>query len=298
MMVKSFAHLIELVKKGPKITIAMGGAEDLEELKLVERAEQEGIAEFILLGDKAKINQIAEENSLNIKAEIIGAKSLEDSAAGAVDLVNKGRAQTVMKGMMHSSIFLRSVINKESGLGVGRTMSSLVMFEKGNDQGLWAMSDVGMNIEPDLRAKQHILENAVDMMRKLGYEKPRVACLAAQELVNPAMQDTIDAAILSKMADRGQIKNCYVDGPLAFDIAFSKQAAEEKGIVSDVAGRADIMLVPNITVGNVAIKAIMLTANVDSVASLVGARVPVIFTSRSATVETRLLSVAQVAYSL
>lgn len=292
MRINNYDELLKVAKSKQGVVFSVAAAEDPEELRVVEKAEQEGIADFILVGDEPKINQIAKDNGFSIRAPIIHSGSLEESAAKAVALVNEGRAHSVMKGMLHSAIFLRAVLNRETGLSSGGVISGVYVVERDEKDGLWAITDAGINIQPDLMGKKAILENAVGLMHALGYEQPKVACLAAQELVNPKMQDTIDAALLSKMADRGQIKGCLVDGPLAFDIAYSMEAVAIKGIKSEVAGQADIMLAPDLTVANAAMKAVNYVGKKEISTLVCGARVPLVFPSRSSSLTSRLLSLA------
>ncbi len=198
--------------------------------------------------------------------------------------------------MLHSSVFLKAVLNKEKSLNVGKHITQISILEK-EDGGLMFITDCAITVEPDLMGKKEILENAVDLAHRLGIEQPRVAVLTSLEVVNPSMQDTIDAAALSKMAERGQIKGCLVDGPLAFDNAVSVEAAQAKGLTSPVAGNADIIVVPNLTVGNSITKAITFIGKKTVIAATVGTSVPIVFTSRTESMEGKLLSIALAAYS-
>lgn len=296
MEIKNFKQLMELAAEGKAKTIAVASPEDLEVLEVIHKAEEMNLANFILIGDFKKINEIIKENNLLIKSTIIDEKDHKMSADLAVDLVSQGKADTVMKGMLHSSVFLKAVLNKEKSLNIGKHITQISVLEK-EKGGLMFITDCAITVNPDLIGKKEILENAVELARKLGIEKPRVAVLASVEVVNPAMQDTIDAAVLSKMADRGQIKNCIVDGPLAFDNAVSSQAAKAKGVSGDVAGNADIIVVPNLTVGNAVTKAISYIGGKTVIAATVGTAVPIVFTSRTETMEGKLLSIALAAYT-
>lgn len=296
MEVKNFKQLMELSIERESKIIAVVSPEDLETLEVIQKAEEINLAKFILVGNLQKIEQIIKENNLNIKSEIIDEKEHKKSADLAVDLVAQGKAATVMKGMLHSSIFLRAVLNKEKTLNVGKHITQISILEKENG-GLLFITDCAITVNPDLIGKKEVLENAVELAHKLGIEKPRVAVLASLEVVNPDMQDTIDAAVLSKMADRGQIKGCIVDGPFAFDNAVSVEAAKAKGISSPVAGNADIIVVPNLTVGNSITKAISYIGKKTVIAATVGTSVPIVFTSRTESMEGKLLSIALAAYS-
>lgn len=296
MEVKNFKQLMELSIERESKIIAVVSPEDLETLEVIQKAEEINLAKFILVGNLQKIEQIIKENNLNIKSEIIDEKEHKKSADLAVDLVAQGKAATVMKGMLHSSIFLRAVLNKEKTLNVGKHITQISILEKENG-GLLFITDCAITVNPDLIGKKEVLENAVELAHKLGIEKPRVAVLASLEVVNPDMQDTIDAAVLSKMADRGQIRGCIVDGPFAFDNAVSVEAAKAKGISSPVAGNADIIVVPNLTVGNSITKAISYIGKKTVIAATVGTSVPIVFTSRTESMEGKLLSIALAAYS-
>ena len=296
MKIKNFKQLMDLSVERESKIIAVASPEDSEVLEVIQKAQEINLANFILVGDSIKIRQIIKENNLNIKSEIIDAKEHKKAADLAVDLVAQGKASTVMKGMLHSSIFLKAVLNKEKTLNEGKHITQISVLEK-EDGGLMFITDCAITVNPDLIGKKEVLENAVDLAHRLGIEKPRVAVLASLEVVNPDMQDTIDAAVLSKMADRGQIKGCIVDGPLAFDNAVSAEAAKAKGISSPVAGNADIIVVPNLTVGNSVTKAISYIGGKTVVAATVGTSVPIVFTSRTESTEGKLLSIALAAYS-
>jgi phosphate butyryltransferase len=297
MIVKNFKQLMDLAIERESKTIAVVSPEDLEVLEVVAKAEELNLANFILVGEKEKMEQIIKENGLKITAEFVDEKDHKNAADKAVDLVAQGKAATIMKGMLHSSIFLKAVLNKEKTLNVGKHITQISVIEKENDEGLMFITDCAITVNPDLTGKKEVLENAVYLAHKLGIEIPRVAILASLEVVNPDMRDTIDAAVLSKMADRGQIKGCVVDGPFAFDNAVSVEAAKAKGINSPVAGNADIIVVPNLTVGNTVTKAISYIAKKTVIAATVGTSVPIVFTSRTEPMEGKLLSIALAAYT-
>ena len=296
MEVKNFKQLMDLSIERESKTIAVVSPEDLEVLEVIQKAEEINLANFILVGDSIKIEQIIKENNLNIKSELVDEKDHKKASDLAVDLVAQGKAATVMKGMLHSSTFLKAVLNKEKTLNVGKHITQISILEKENG-GFMFFTDCAITVNPDLMGKKEVLENAVDLAHQLGIEKPRVAILASLEVVNPNMQDTMDAAVLSKMNDRGQIKGCIVDGPLAFDNAVSVEAAKAKGISGPVAGNADIIVVPNLTVGNSVTKAISFIGKKTVIAATVGTSVPIIFTSRTETMEGKLLSIALAVYT-
>jgi phosphate butyryltransferase len=198
---------------------------------------------------------------------------------------------------VHSNIFLKALFNKEKGLNTGNQITQISIFEKPDKSGLMFLTDCAISVAPDVIAKKGIIENAVRLAHQLGVETPKVAVLAPVENINVQMQDTIDAAILSKMCDRGQITGCIVDGPFAFDNAISLEAASHKGISGAVAGQADIVVVPNLLVGNALTKSITYIAGKKVVAATVGAAVPVVFTSRTESTEGKLLSIALATYT-
>jgi len=296
MLVKNFDHLWELVKGSKGKRIAVAGADDPEVMHVVSMAENEGLAEFILLGDVDRMNGLVKEHNFIVKSEMRQAAGHKEAAETAVDLVVSGEAGTLMKGMLHSSVFLKALLNKEKGLNVGRHITQASLMEKEDRDGLMIITDCAISVAPDLNGKKEILENAVELARGLGYETPKAAVIASLEVVNPAMQDTVDAALLTVMAKRGQISNCIVDGPFAFDNAYSEEAAQVKGIDSPVAGNADILLMPGLTVGNAVSKAITYVGKKTLIAATIGAKVPVIFTSRTESDKGKLYSIALASY--
>ncbi|MGI6214675.1 MAG: bifunctional enoyl-CoA hydratase/phosphate acetyltransferase [Christensenellales bacterium] len=293
--INNFSHLIEAVIHGPKQTIAVVSADDISTLEVIAEAEQMDLANFILIGDENKIKKFITENNLKISAKIVDKAEHRVAAETGVSLVRENKADVLMKGMLHSSVFLKAVLNKEKGLNTGKHVTQISVLEKENG-GLLMITDCAISIEPDLNAKVQIIQNAVELAHKLGVKVPKVAVLAPIEVVNPAIQDTVDAAVLSKMAERGQIKGCIIDGPLAFDNAISQSAAQTKGIESQVAGNADIILVPNLAVGNALTKSITYIAKKTVIAATVGAAAPLVFTSRTESKQGKLLTIALAAY--
>jgi phosphate butyryltransferase len=296
-MLQCLADLREAVKGRPTRTIAVASAEDAEVIELVKQAMELGYAEFILVGDAPKIKDLLEEQDLNLRNfEIIDEKNHGRAAEIAVGLVVDKKANVVMKGELQTATFLKAVINKDKGLRTGNLMSEITLWDKEEGDGVRMVTDCAMSISPTLDEKRQIIENAVDLALKIGYAKPRVAVLSAVEVVNPAIPDTLDAAILSKMADRGQIKNAIVDGPFALDNAISLSAARHKKISGEVAGQADILLVPNLQVGNALRKSLTYIANKTVAVAIMGVGAPVVMYSRSDSTETKLLSIALSAY--
>lgn len=292
-MVNSIRDLHELARKGNARTIAVACAHDEDVLASLDRAAADGLVHPLLIGRRAEIETLRERLGLErFEAETLDCTGDAEAVELAVRTVASGRAQMLMKGLVSTSVFLKGVLNKEWGLRKRALLSHVGVFEIPDQRRLLLVTDVAMSIAPDLVQKAQILENAVELAHQLGIERPRVAALAAVETVNAEMPATIDAAALAKMADRGQIKGCIVDGPLALDNALVAAAARHKGITSPVAGCADILLVPNIETGNVLYKALGLLAGWPLAAVVLGASVPVVLTSRADSDETKFNSIA------
>lgn len=296
--IKSLLSLVEYAREIGPLKLSVAVAEDAEVLQAVEAARQLGITNAILVGNADKIKKAAEEVNVDLaNYEIVDCRTSDaDSALKAVELASTGQADMLMKGMLHTAAFLRAVLNKEKGLTSKKTLSHSFVHEiKGYDR-LIFITDAAFNTYPDLSDKVEIVKNAVDFAHAFGIECPKVAALAAVETVNPKMQATLDAANLAQMARRGQIKGCTIDGPLALDNAVSPLSAKHKGIVSDVAGYADILLAPNIEAGNMLFKSVVYFSQESKTAGLVlGTKCPVILTSRADTAETKLFSIAAAA---
>lgn len=247
----------------------------------------------ILVGPAAKIEEAAELANLDLGGlQIIDAAHSHASAAKAVGLVREGRAEILMKGSLHTDELMSAIVSREGGLRTGRRISHVFVMDVPTYHKVLVVTDAAINIAPTLEDKVDICQNAIDLAVSLGLEKPKVAILAAVETVTSRMPATIDAAALCKMSERGQIKGGVLDGPLAFDNAISRQAAETKGIASDVAGDPDILLAPDLEAGNILAKQLSFLANADSAGLVLGARVPVILTSRADSVRSRIASCA------
>ena len=291
--IRSLGALLEEAKRvGPR-TVAVACAQDEDVLQALEGARREGICRGILVGDRGKVEAMASKLGVDLSAyELVDEP--EEFAAGmrAVSLVSEGKADILMKGLIKTANFLKAVLDKEKGLRTGSLLSHVYIHEvKGYDRLLF-VTDPAMNIAPTLSDKVKILENAVKLAHAFGIERPRVAVLAAVEVVNPDMPATLDAAALVQMNRRGQIKGCLVDGPLALDNALSLEACRHKGIDSPVGGEADVLLVPDIESGNMLSKAIVYTSENRTAGIVLGARKPVVLTSRADSADTKLLSVA------
>ena len=292
-MIKSFDDVLKKAQHLGIKKVAVACAEDKPVLEAIKAAKEKNIADAILIGDREKILKILDE--LNMKEQdyqIVDEKNPKTASLKAVELVSSKKADMLMKGLIDTASFLRAVLDKEIGLRTGKLMSHVAVFETEKFDRLLFITDAAFNIAPDINAKVDILNNSVLMARAIGIEKPKVAPICAVEVVNPNMQATIDAAILTKMNDRGQIKNCIVDGPLALDNALSQEAAAHKNIKSEVAGKADIFLMPNIEAGNVFYKALTYASNCRNGGIVVGTAAPVILTSRADSFESKLNSIA------
>lgn len=298
-MINSFEDVLRKVKEGPVKKVAVAVAQDEPVLEAIRDARAEGIAEAILVGDKEKIVEAAQKINMPLDGvEVIDEKDNGKACLTAVELVSSNQADMVMKGLIDTATFLRAVLNKEKGLRTGKILSHVAIFDIPALKRIILLTDAAMNIAPDLMTKKQILENAVGIASAIGISMPKVAPVCAVEVVNPDMQPTIDAAVLSKMNERGQIKGCIVDGPLAIDNALSIEAARHKGINSPVAGQADIILVPNIETGNVMYKTLVYTASAKNGGILAGAAAPVILTSRADSPESKLFSIALAALAV
>ena len=292
-MLRTFNEVLNKAKEyGPKkMAVASAGAEDV--LKAVEAARREGLTNSILVGDKKEIIQISNKIGIDpANYEIIDETDKTETAKCAVKLVRNKNASILMKGMMGTARLLQAVLDKEIGLRTNRLLSHAYILEVKNYNRLIVITDGAMNINPDLNQKAQIIQNAIYFCHALGIEKPKVAVLAAVELVNPAMPATIDAACLAKMSERGQIVGGIVDGPLAFDNAISKESALHKGIKSSVSGEVDILLAPDIEAANIFAKGLVYLAKAKPAGILLGAKAPVALVSRSDSAESKLFSIA------
>lgn len=289
----SFDDIIKRVRNYGIKRVAVAAAHDEDVLKAVAEAKRIDIANGILIGNRVKILEILRKENLNAEDfHIINTEDNQEACMKAVELVSTGQADMVMKGIVDTATFLKAILNKDRGLRTGRVLSHVAVFEVPALKRLITVTDAAMNIAPDLNTKKQLIENAVEVTRTLGIKEPKVAVICAVEVVNQDMQATLDASILSKMNERGQIKGCIVDGPLAIDNAVSEEAARHKGIESPVAGCADILLVPSIETGNVLYKTLTYMAGAKNGGIIAGASAPVILTSRADSHQSKLYSIA------
>lgn len=290
---RSFNDVIKYAKeRGPKI-ISVACSQDKEVLIAVDMAKKEGIANAILVGDIEKTKEISKELNIDLDGyELIDEKDLAQASLKAVSLVSEGKADMVMKGLVDTSIILKAVLNKEVGLRTGNILSHVAVFDvKGYDR-LFFITDAAMNLSPDLQGKKQIIENACVVAHALDIENPKVAAICAKEKVNPKMQDTVDAKDLEEMCANGDIKGCIVGGPFALDNAVSEEAAKHKGMSHPIAGKADILLAPDIEAGNILYKSLVFFSETKNAGVIVGAKAPIILTSRADSEETKLNSIA------
>ncbi|WP_027204541.1 phosphate butyryltransferase [Butyrivibrio fibrisolvens] len=294
-MSKSFDDILSKLKTTGKKKLAVAYAQDEHVLEAVELAHQKGIVDAVLVGDAEKIAEIAKSLNMNLdEYEVIDVKDMQEAAICAVKLVHDGKADIYMKGSLDSKTFLKSVLNKEVGLRTGQTLSHVCVFEIPGIDRLLFLTDVAFLPYPTLEDKKQIIEYTVNVARACGVDMPKVAPLAAVEVVNPKMPVTVEADELTKACEAGEIKDCIVDGPLSMDLAIDPEAAKFKpGAESrKIVGDADILLFPDIHAGNLTYKTIVRLAKVKNGNILLGTKAPVILTSRSDSVDVKLNSIA------
>ncbi|OJV61761.1 MAG: phosphate butyryltransferase [Clostridiales bacterium 38-18] len=292
-MIKNFEELLSKAKaNGPK-KISVACAQDDDVLKAIKAAYEQGIVNGYLVGNEAEIRKIAAEIYLDLSGfEVINIVDMAEASLKAVELVSSGKAEIVMKGLVDTSIILKAVLNKEVGLRTGNALSHVAIFDVPTYHKILLVTDAAMNIAPDLHTKKQIIENSLVVTKALNIETPNVGIIAAKEKVTESMPATVDAGALVKMNLDGEIAGCKVGGPFALDNAVSKEAAEIKGIKDPMAGDVDVLLCPTIEAGNVLYKALNFLANAKSAGIIVGAKAPVVLTSRADSDESKLNSIA------
>lgn len=293
-MAKNFDELLAQVSEIPTKKVAVACAQDDAVLEAVKAAKERGIADAILVGDESKIRTIASVLKMDInKYEIINVEDPIEAARTAVKLVHDGKADMYMKGLIDTKSFLKSVLDKEVGLRTDKTLSHVCLFDIEGYDRLLFLSDVAFVPYPDLETKANIIRNTVEIAHACGIECPKVAPLAAVEVVNPKMPCTVDAQKLTEMNENGEITGCIIDGPLSFDLAYEPQAAFHKGTTDrKIVGDADVLLFPDIQAGNITYKCLVHTANCKNGNILTGTKAPVILTSRSDEFEVKVNSIA------
>ena len=293
-MIKNIDELFKAAKKQNTMKLAVAAAEDLDVLEAVVKAAEEKIIEPVLVGDKEKIEAIASENGLNLSSyEIVDVKDLNETAKVSVKMVSDGNADFLMKGLIDTSVLLKAVLDKEIGLRTDSQLSHVMIYELENYHKLLFLTDGGMNITPTFEEKVKITKNAVDVAHAMGIETVKVAALAAKEKVNPKMQATVDARQLQEECEKGTFgEGVIVEGPLAFDLAISSEAAKVKKFESKIAGDTDILLVPTIEMGNGIGKSFTYIAKGRSAGVIMGAKVPVVLVSRADSYDAKFSSIA------
>lgn len=290
---KTLTELQDLARGYPKKKLVLAASHDQNALEAAIHASGNGIVDVILVGNRKKTVEIFDKTNFKLSDfEFIDEDDTAKAAAIAVKLVSEKNADILMKGNLSTSVLLKAVLNKEWGLRSGELISHLALFEVPAYHKIIGLTDAAMNIAPDLKAKISIIKNAVDYLIRLGITKPKVAVLSAVETVNPDMKSSLEAAALSKMADRNQIQNCIIDGPFAFDNAVSKKSAALKNIESTVAGDADLLVGDNIDASNALYKSFIYFAGAKCAAVILGAKAPIVLTSRADSDETKLNSIA------
>lgn len=292
MKLKKLQDLEKLLNLDQPRKLVLAAAQDAHALSAVLKARENGIIDPLLVGHQEEIQQIALEHAYDLQGiRIIHEENVEKAVEISVRMVQSREAEVLMKGKVGTSTLLKGVLDKEWGLRTGRLLSHFALFEVKTYHKLIAVTDVAMNIAPKLKEKIEILNNSVECLNKLGVAEPKVAVLGAVEMVNESMEATLHAALLSKMNQRDQIRNCLVDGPLAFDNAVSADSARHKGIKSEVAGDTDLLLMPDIEVGNVLYKSLVFFARAKVASIILGATNPIVLTSRSDTEQTKYDSI-------
>lgn len=288
-----FKRLVEQAQKHSPAVTAIAHPCDKVSLESAVEAQRLNLIKPILVGQQDKIAKAAAESAIDLGGiEIVDAAHSHDAAAKAVALVREGRAEALMKGSLHTDELMSAVVARETGLRTGRRISHCFIMDVPDHESALIITDAAVNIAPDLKTKVDITQNAIDLAHALGIAEPLVAILSAMETVNPDVPSTLEAASLCKMADRGQITGGILDGPLALDNAISPEAAAVKKIVSPVAGKANILVVPDLESGNMLAKSLSFLAGADAAGIVLGARVPIILTSRADLLLTRLASCA------
>jgi len=293
MALKSLNDIIDLAKGKETRRLVVAAAADKQVLEAVKNANKDKIIIPVLVGNKTKIEQIAKEIDFDLSSiDIYEEDNPAKASVKAVSLIREGKAEILMKGLVSTAPLLKAVLNKENGLRKGATLSHFALIESPYYHKLIGVTDAAMNIAPEFNEKINIVNNAVEVFHRLGNNNPKVAIIGPLEVVNPKIESTTHAAMLTVMNNRGQIKGCTIDGPFAIDNAVSKKAAEHKGIVSDVAGDADILVAPDLNSGNILYKSLMFMGGCTSAAVIMGAKIPVVLTSRADTDKSKMMSIA------
>jgi phosphate butyryltransferase len=289
----SFAQIIDAARAAGAARFVVAQAADATILEALAEARTSGFARPILVGVRSEIEAAARERSLSLEGwQVVETSTRQEAVGEAVRMVARGDGDILVKGLVQSADLLRAVLSKANGLSMGRTLSHVGVFRFEESDRFYFVTDAALSIAPDYAQKIDIVQNAVDLAHRLGLPEPVVAILCAIETVNPEMPATVDAACLAKMAERGAIRGARVEGPLALDNAVSVEAARHKGIMSDMAGKADILVAPNIEAANILYKALIFFAKAEEAGIVMGARAPIVLASRSDSVRNKLYSMA------
>lgn len=292
MILRSFDEMVEIMrrKKSPK-RVAVVLAEDLHTLEALMNANKDNIISPILIGNKDVIlSNMNKVGASRDRFEVIDALSPEEAARQAVHLIHSGAADFIMKGLIETSVLMKIVVSKESNLRKDRIMSHITFLEIPTYHKLLAISDAALNTYPNLDQKRQILLNAVDTLKIMGVDLPKVAVMAPVEEVNPKLTETVEAGQLKMMNQSGEIEGCIIEGPISYDLAINSEAAEIKGYESPVAGDVDLMIVPDLASGNLMTKSLIFSAKAKGASFVIGAKVPIVLTSRASTAEDKYLS--------
>ena len=293
--IRSLKELLEIVKKSPgQKVLVLAGAEQEEGLKCVQEGRRHGLVQPLLVGDKKRIQRLCRSLKIPLRGvEIVDEPDPKAMSAKAVELCRAGRADILMKGTVGTADILRAILDRDKGLGRGGLLSNITVFDSPIEKRLMFMTDPAVNINPDVARKADMLRNAIDVARRLGYARPKAAILAAIEKVNVKdMPATVDAAVIAKMGESGQFPDCDVAGPYALDIAVSKEAARMKRIEGPVAGKADILLCPDINSANILYKSLVYFSGREIANAMVGVKAPLVMSSRSDSALTKLYTLA------
>ena len=286
MAFKNFEELVASAKAGKKKRVVVAAAHDEHALEAVLLAHEHGVIDYTLVGKKAEIIEKSKKLGYDVDAaQIVETSEDSEAAFKAVELIREGKGDFLMKGILETKTLLKEVVNKETGIGMGGTMSHVTLLEIPSYHKLLLLTDAAMLVTPNFEQKVGIVNNAVRVFEGIGQKNPKIGVLAAVEVVNPKMQETVDAAELKRMAEAGELGECILEGPISCDLTFSKEAADIKGYMSPITGDADIIVVPNITSGNITLKALICFANAKMAGCIVGAKVPIALTSRGSSFE-------------
>lgn len=299
MVIRDFRELREKVGNSEKKRVAVVAAHDAHTLEAVLKAKEEGVLDYVLLGKAEEIYTISKELGHQVSPEdVLDCPEDESAVKEAMELIRRGEADFIQKGLLQTSTLLKGVLNKEYGIGTGNLISHVALLDIEKYHKIVGVTDGGMLLYPNLEQKKGIVKNAVEMFRGLGYEEPKVAAVCAVEVLNPKMPETVDAAELKKEAEAGNLGNCLLEGPISMDLAVNKESAKIKGYDSPVCGDTDIFLVPNISVGNIMVKGLLEFGNTMMAGCVIGAKCPIALNSRSASFEEKYYSLMACAQML